>query len=137
MRKPFTDLGIIQFGAGDFEVFRGVPYQRGRGIGSLFRGAWNMAVPFLKKVGTEIGKQALLGAADIAQDIAQGTDAEQAVKHQVKKATARALKNTTKRLQRGGGADRLGVKRRAVAAMPINRGGTKKRKKINVDIFAR
>ena len=53
-------------------AFVGVPYQRGRGLGSLFRRLFRFAMPLLKSAAKAVGKEALHTTANIATDLAKG-----------------------------------------------------------------
>ena len=131
MRAYFVDPGVVQIGGADFEIYRGVPYQRGRGLGGLFRGIWNVAVPILRSIGADVGKEALQSAAQLASDVAQGEDIKQSLKRNTARATRNVLQSTAKKLdnqqqQVGSG---LGKRQRQDELMPIN-SSTKRNKRV-------
>lgn len=64
----------IQSGGGILSGYQGLPYQRGGGIGSFFRGLFKMAVPLFKKAAKSVGKQALKTGAAVVADVARGQD---------------------------------------------------------------
>ena len=70
--------------------FQGMPYQRGNGLGSLFRGLFRMILPVAKKVGKVVGKQALSTGAQVASDVASGN---YNLKESLKKRTREGLSN--------------------------------------------
>lgn len=74
--------------------FVGLPYQRGYGIGSFFRGLFRMAVPVLKKVAKIVGKQALAAGANIAGDVLRGQDFKESLKTHGREAAGTALEET-------------------------------------------
>ncbi len=74
MRTPFNPSKV------QYQVFTGTPYQRGAGIGNVFRGLVRFLLPVAKTVGKSLGKQALRTGAQIASDLAGGATLEQTVK---------------------------------------------------------
>ena len=91
-----------QHGAG----FIGSPYQRGGGLGSLFRGIFRALLPVAKSAGKAIGKQALSTGAEIASDIVAGKGIKEAAKRRGKAGTAALLRKAATKLQRGKGIGR-------------------------------
>ena len=69
-------------------VFRGSPYQRGAGFGSVFRRIFRWIVPLIKEhalpVVKSVGKEALKTAVNIATDTLDGKDLKTSAKDQVK-----------------------------------------------------
>lgn len=64
---------INQQGSGDLgSFFQGDPYQRGSGIGSIFRSLWRGLAPILKSGAKAVGKQALRSGAQLIGDVARG-----------------------------------------------------------------
>ena len=59
----------LQHGGG---AFVGIPYQRGAGLGALFKGIFRSVMPVVKKVGKTVGKAALTTGAQIASDALAG-----------------------------------------------------------------
>ena len=76
-----------QTGAG----FIGTPYQRGAGLGSLFRGIFRSLMPIVKSAGKAIGKQALSAGAEIASDVVAGKPIKAAVKRRSKASVSALL----------------------------------------------
>lgn len=68
--------------------FVGSPYQRGGGLGSLFRTLFRAIIPMAKSAGRTVGKQALKTGAQVATDILAGENVKQAVKRRGRQATA-------------------------------------------------
>ncbi len=65
----------MQHGAG----FSGaMPYQRGAGLGSLFRGLFRAILPVAKNVGKTVGRQALRTGSEIASDVLAGRSIKEA-----------------------------------------------------------
>ena len=70
-RKAYEEYYTNQAGSG-LPGFQGLRYQRGHGLGSLFRGLVKVAAPLLKKgaiaLGKSLGKKALTAGVGLAQD---------------------------------------------------------------------
>lgn len=84
------------------EGFRGLPYQRGAGLGSFFRSLFRMAIPVIKGIGKEAGTRALSAGADVLTDLAQGRPLMESTKRQ----TSKLLKEASEALQTGEGLGR-------------------------------
>lgn len=97
---PITEkewLHHIQRGAG----FSGTPYQRGAGLGSLFRSLFRAILPLAKTAGRAIGKQALKAGAEVATDLVAGKNLKQSLEQHGKEATADLLAKASKKLKGG------------------------------------
>jgi hypothetical protein len=88
----------MQSGAG----FVGMPYQRGAGLGSFFKGVFRALLPMAKSAGKTLGRQALSTGAQIASDMVSGDTIKVAVKRRGKQATKKLLKKAVKKIQTGG-----------------------------------
>ena len=77
--SDFKSYYLAQAGKGfsDIEVFRGTPYQRGYGFGSLFK---RFAIPILKF----LGKQAVKTGIGVGQDILENKNLKQSLKERSK-----------------------------------------------------
>ncbi len=95
MRAPFTPPTATQFG-GAFPVYRGVPYQRGAGLGSVFKNV----LRFLLPIGKTIGKEALRTGLGVASDALDGQDLVMATKKRGRKAAKKAVKKVVRKLQK-------------------------------------
>jgi len=118
-----------QSGAG----FLGLPYQRGAGLGSIFRGLFRALLPVVKNAGKSIGRQALSTGAQIASDVVAGEPIKAAVKRKGKAGAAVLLQKAAKKLQTGGKRRRKRkTTRRKKRTTPSRRrkttGNTRKRK---------
>ncbi len=80
-------------------AFAGVPYQRGGGLGSIFRGLFRAILPVAKSVGRAVGKQALRTGAAIASDVADGANFKESAKKHGREGVKKVVKEVT---QRGG-----------------------------------
>lgn len=125
-------------GARGMTFFRGSPFQRGNGIGSIFSGLLRAAMPAAKSALKTVGKQALQAGLSTGVDVLNGANVGDSLKTHGKKAAANVLtkarKNVAgakggkrkKRVQTGRG---IGVQlsARGLRGKPINR--TRKRRK--------
>ena len=75
----------VQFGGGqyghgsDYNVFRGMPYQRVAGIGSVFRSMLRYLIPLAKPAGAAIGREALETGSRILSNIVKGDPVKRSV----------------------------------------------------------
>ena len=70
--KSIDILQTAQFGNGyshGYAVFSGSPYQRGAGIGSLFRSFWRYLIPIGKNIAAAVGKQGLQSGTQVLNDV--------------------------------------------------------------------
>lgn len=74
------DAELMQFGGGansggaaaSYGIFRGVPYQRGSGVGSVFRSLVRYLMPFGREVGAALGRQGLESGQRILANVLEG-----------------------------------------------------------------
>uniref|UniRef100_A0A158P4C8 Uncharacterized protein n=1 Tax=Tetranychus urticae TaxID=32264 RepID=A0A158P4C8_TETUR len=85
--SDFKSYYLSQAGQGfsDIEIFRGSPYQRGYGFGSLFK---RFAIPVLKF----LGKQAVKTGINVGQDLLENKNLKQTLKERGKE----SLRNLAK-----------------------------------------
>lgn len=99
---PFDPLSVSlddfeQEGSGFY--YYGLPFQRGYGIGSLFRGFLRMLIK--SKAGRTVGKEALVTSAKILDNIVQGSDLKETIVNEAKQGIKRLANQ-----QSGGGPKR-------------------------------
>ena len=93
---------------GNLPAFHGARFQRGYGLGSIFRGLFRWAVPHLKQGAKMLGKKALQTGVNVAQDVLAGETLKTAVAKQGKKALGILSQNSPQ-----SGAGKKGTKRKA------------------------
>ena len=93
---------------GNLPAFHGARFQRGFGLGSIFKGLFRWAVPHLKQGAKMLGKKALQTGVNVAQDVLAGENLKTAVKRQGKKALGLTSQNSPQ-----SGAGKKGTKRKA------------------------
>ncbi len=103
-------------------AFAGMPYQRGGGLGSIFRGLFRAILPVAKSVGRAVGKQALRTGAAVASDMADGAN----FKESIKKHGREGVKSFMKTVTQGGGKLGQAPKKRQAKTIkaPRKRGST-------------
>jgi len=120
--------------------FAGPVYQRGHGIGSLFRGLFRFAMPLIKQGAKAVGRQALQTGIQVAGDMLENRPVKESIKARVREAGS-ALKtkaeNKVTQLLAGSGRRRA-RKRRAPARIgpPATRRKKSRRTSKARDIFS-
>lgn len=101
--------------------FQGLPYQRGNGLGSLFRGLFRMILPVAKKVGKAVGKQVLSSGARVASDVVSGNySIQESLKNRLREGTGELAKKYLK-TQTGDGLGIRPTKKRKTIKRPVVR----------------
>ena len=86
----------LQHGSG----FVGTPYQRGTGLGSLFKGLFRAILPIAKNVGKSVGRQALRTGTEIAGDVLAGKSIKEAAQRRGKVGASKLLNKASKNISR-------------------------------------
>ncbi|GFX11351.1 uncharacterized protein F54H12.2 [Trichonephila clavipes] len=98
-RKPKvlqTDAG--QIGSG-LTHYKGINFQKGYGIGGIFRRLFRAALPFLLKGGKPIGKEVLMTGSRVASDVLSGENFKEAVKTRSRVSGKKLAQKATDRVQ--------------------------------------
>lgn len=95
---------------GNLPAFHGAGFQRGYGLGSIFKGLFRWAMSQLQWGGKVIGKKALQTGVNVAQDVLDGDNIKTAVSKSTKQALDLPAQNS---LQRQSGAGKKTIKRKA------------------------
>ena len=93
---------------GNLPAFHGARFQRGYGLGSMFKGLFRWAVPHLQQGAKILGIKALQTGVNITQDVLAGENLKTAVAKQGKNVLGLPSQNTPQ-----SGAGRKGTKRKA------------------------
>lgn len=76
-------------------VYRGPPYQKGHGLGGIFRSIFRIAAPIIKNVGKSalksVGRQAFRSGRDLAADLIQGKSFKESVKRRGKEGLKKSV----------------------------------------------
>jgi hypothetical protein len=98
----FKNYYLQQAGNG-LPYYQGSPYQRGYGLGGVFRNIFKWIMPIVKEhalpVAKSVGKELLRTATNVAQDTLSGED----LKHSAKKRLKESFKNISENLHQGEG----------------------------------
>lgn len=84
-QKSFEDYYVQQAGGG-LNYYQGSVYQRGYGLGGLFRSFFRVAMPLFKSGAKVVGKQLFHSGVNLLNDVTQGEDVKTAVKRRAKEA---------------------------------------------------
>jgi hypothetical protein len=100
--------------------FRGVRYQRGHGLGSIFSNLFRSAIPLFKRGSKYLGHEMLNTGLEIADDVIKGRSLKNSAKKRVREGGTRVLNKTRRvirRAMKGGGGRRVSRsrKKRALA----------------------
>ncbi|KAL3080605.1 hypothetical protein niasHT_034791 [Heterodera trifolii] len=66
-------------GVGTYNIFHGQPYQRGNGIGAVFRSLMRYLVPIGKEIGAAIGRQGLESGNRVLSNVLEGKDLKESL----------------------------------------------------------
>lgn len=88
---------------GGMEAFSGIPYQRGTGIGSIFKSLIRFILPFAKKMAPSVASEVMAMGGDIARNISAGKDWKKPAKKRVRKVAGQLLESGGKQMQEGAG----------------------------------
>lgn len=110
---------------GSLPAFHGARFQRGYGLGAIFKGLFRWAVPHLKQGAKVLGKKALQAGMNVAQDVAEGENVGKAVRKRTIQAVGELLPQKPSEEQAG--AVRKGTNR-PVRTNSVSSPSTKKRK---------
>ena len=112
----------------EFPTYRGVRYQRGYGLGGVFRKLFRYIVPFVKEhyvpILKTVGKTALNSATNLANDALEGKNIKESAKQRLKE----TFEDLKKKADMKGNGINKGRKRQLTRKLKAN----KKRK---LDIF--
>lgn len=81
--KALEDHYTSQIGNG-LPYYQGISYQKGYGLGGIFRRLFRSAFPFIVKGTKAIGKEALRTGTRVASDVLSGQDFKESVKSRTK-----------------------------------------------------
>ena len=109
--KSIDILQTAQFGNGyspGYAVFSGSPYQRGAGIGSLFRSFWRYLIPIGKNIAAAVGKQGLQSGTQVLNDVLEGKNLKNALADEGRSGLKNLLDKASNNLARQSGQNGSG-----------------------------
>ncbi|GFV05324.1 uncharacterized protein F54H12.2 [Trichonephila clavipes] len=98
----------LRLNSGDFVPFergsglthyKGINFQKGYGIGGIFRRLFRAALPFLVKGGKTIGKEVLMTGSRVASDVLSGENFKEAVKTRSRESGKKLAQTAIDRVQ--------------------------------------
>jgi len=87
-------------------VYYGKAGQRGHGIGSVLGSLGRIALPFLKGIGSYLGRRALSTGVDIGTDLLSGKSFKQSAKTRLSEGARGIVGDVVNKLQSGSGRKR-------------------------------
>ncbi|GFW43333.1 uncharacterized protein F54H12.2 [Trichonephila clavipes] len=87
-----------QIGSG-LTHYKGINFQKGYGIGGIFRQLFRAALPFLVKGGETIGKEVLMTGSRVASDVLSGENFKEAVKTRSRESGKKLAQKAIDRVQ--------------------------------------
>jgi hypothetical protein len=78
--KLLRDHFLRQKRGGNITGYRGARFQRGYGIGGIFKSLARYAIPLFKQSAKVVGKRALQAATEVGQDVLRGKNVRESVK---------------------------------------------------------
>lgn len=96
--KSFEEHYAGHVGSG-LPYYSGVSYQKGYGIGGIFRRLFRSALPFLIKGAKTVGKEALLTGSRIASDVLEGDNFKVATKKRTREASKTLTQKAVNKVQ--------------------------------------
>ncbi len=123
-------------GGQQMHIYRGPKYQRGYGIGSIFRSVIKTLTPIFtsqkfKDAAATAGRHALSAGVNIGKDLVEGANLKEALKRRGKEALAEAYHEVVDTMGSEGGQSGEGIKRRRLVlknlAAILGKRGVKKR----------
>lgn len=85
---PYEHYYSRQAGSGIGVIYKGVPYQRGHGIGSFLGGLFRSILPLLSSGAKVIGKEALNAGVGLLSDMVGSRPMEESIKSRLKEASS-------------------------------------------------
>ncbi|KAL3108826.1 hypothetical protein niasHT_015002 [Heterodera trifolii] len=67
----------VQFGG--YNIYRGLPYQRGAGVGAVFRSLMRYLLPIGKQIGSAIGRQGIESGNRVLTNVLEGKDLKESL----------------------------------------------------------
>lgn len=132
-QKSFEDYYVQQTGRG-LNYYQGSSYQRGYGLGGLFRSFFRAAVPLFKSGAKAVGKQLFHSGVDVLNDMTKGQDLKTAAKRRLKEAGNVLADKASIKVKNMIGSGKRNKKRRR-NRIPVITRRAKKAKKTH-DIFS-
>ncbi|MCP4495047.1 MAG: hypothetical protein GY820_48270 [Gammaproteobacteria bacterium] len=119
MRAKFNGY-FPQTGDG-LPAFSGSAYQRGYGLGGVFKGLMRFVMPMVKQAGKAVGKQVLRTAGEIAQDVVNDVSVKESLERRGKRGVGRLLKKGNRAVKKSMVGSGLGKRPRVMRKRQMKR----------------
>jgi hypothetical protein len=95
----------VQFGG--YNIYRGLPYQRGAGVGAVFRSLMRYLLPIGKQIGSAIGRQGMESGNRVLTNVLEGKDLKESLVSESKVGLKNLLEKAANNIntQKGQGFD--------------------------------
>lgn len=97
---PYEHYYSHQAGSGIGVIYKGVPYQRGHGIGSFLGGLFRSVLPLLSSGARVIGKEALNTGVGLLSDMVSSRPIEESIKSRLKEASSNLKRKADNKIDR-------------------------------------
>lgn len=118
-------------GSPGYTVFHGMPYQRGAGIGALFKSLMRHLIPVGKEIGAALGRQGLRSTSNVLTGVLEGKSLKNALKEEGRSGAQKLLQKAATRLAEQQQQQGEGRKRKKRCPKKQSGVGRSKRKNIN------
>jgi hypothetical protein len=113
----------MQAGGGGYNIFQGTQYQRGAGIGALFKSLLRFLIPITKNVGHAVGRQGLESGTKILSSVLEGKQFKEALKDEGRAGLQNLLQKASAGLE--GGQEGMGRRKRKSSKKTVKKSGRK------------
>lgn len=96
--KKLEDHYASQVGHG-LPYYRGISYQKGYGLGGIFRRIFRAALPYIVRGTKTVGKEALVTGSRVMSDVLAGQDIKTAAKNRTKESGKNLAKKALSKMQ--------------------------------------
>lgn len=138
---PYEHYYSHQAGSGVGIVYKGVPFQRGHGIGSFLGGLFRSVLPLLSSGLKTVGRETLGAGMGLLSDMVNSRPMDSSIRSRLKEASANLKRKADEKIDSlmSGSGYKMPTKRREplIALKASRRRGGKRNKKYNIeDIFS-
>lgn len=139
-RCPYEHYYSHQAGSGVGIVYKGVPHQRGHGIGSYLGGLFRSVFPLLSSGFRTVGKEALNAGVGLLSDMMNSHPMNESLKSRFKNASSNLKRKADEKIEAlmSGSGYKMTRKRqeRTISSKALRGRGIKRNKKYTNDIFS-
>lgn len=97
---PYENYYTHQAGSGIGVIYKGVPYQRGHGIGSFLGGLFRSVLPLLSSGAKAIGKEALSAGVGFLSDMAKARPMDESIKSRLKEISSNLKRRADQKIDK-------------------------------------